>query len=336
MVANAVSTADGSFQLLTGGNGRYYLIVSSPGFRQLETPGFYASRLDSIERNLVLEPEWVRESIVVTATGIPTPQSQTSAATSVLGPLDIALRDDFVGALRLMPGTFTVQAGQRGSQGSLFIRGGDSDDNKILFDGVSAGDLGGRFDFGSLSTSSIERAEIYRGTDSGLYGADAESGVVSFTTPRGTTSFPSLIFEGDAGNFSTSHEQFELAGTHNKFDYLGSFSWFQTSNSLPMDEFHVATTAANFGWQPSAATQIRGTLHYGVSATGVPNAWQFYHVADSATQEDQDTFLSASIDNQTMPQFHNSVRYGLSRKRGAIQSVAAAWAVATSIHSAAP
>ncbi len=66
---------------------------------------------------------------------------------------------------------------------------------------------------------------------------------------------------------------------------------------------------------PSAATQIRGTLHYGVSATGVPNAWQFYHVADSATQEDQDTFLSASIDNQTMPQFHNSVRYGLSRKR---------------------
>ncbi len=315
VVANAVSTADGSFQLLTGGNGRYYLIVSSPGFRQLETPGFYASRLDSIERNLVLEPEWVRESIVVTATGIPTPQSQTSAATSVLGPLDIALRDDFVGALRLMPGTFTVQAGQRGSQGSLFIRGGDSDDNKILFDGVSAGDLGGRFDFGSLSTSSIERAEIYRGTDSGLYGADAESGVVSFTTPRGTTSFPSLIFEGDAGNFSTSHEQFELAGTHNKFDYLGSFSWFQTSNSLPMDEFHVATTAANFGWQPSAATQIRGTLHYGVSATGVPNAWQFYHVADSATQEDQDTFLSASIDNQTMPQFHNSVRYGLSRKR---------------------
>ncbi len=71
VVANAVSTADGSFQLLTGGNGRYYLIVSSPGFRQLETPGFYASRLDSIERNLVLEPEWVRESIVVTATASP-------------------------------------------------------------------------------------------------------------------------------------------------------------------------------------------------------------------------------------------------------------------------
>jgi hypothetical protein len=53
-------------------------------FRQLQTPDFYAGRLDSIERNLVLEPEWVRESIVVTATGTPTPQSQTSAATTFL------------------------------------------------------------------------------------------------------------------------------------------------------------------------------------------------------------------------------------------------------------
>jgi vitamin B12 transporter len=50
---------------------------------------FYAGALDNIERNVVLEPEWVRESIVVTATGTPTPQPQTSAATSVLGPQDL-------------------------------------------------------------------------------------------------------------------------------------------------------------------------------------------------------------------------------------------------------
>ena len=111
-------------------------------FRQLQTPDFYAGQFDSIERNLVLEPAWVRESIVVTATGTPTPQPQTSAATTVLGPLDLALRDDLVSALRLMPGTEVVQTGQLGAQSSLFVRGGDSDDNKILLDGVDAGDLG--------------------------------------------------------------------------------------------------------------------------------------------------------------------------------------------------
>jgi iron complex outermembrane receptor protein/vitamin B12 transporter len=313
--ASAVSKSDGSFQMMTGASGRFFLAVTANSFRQLETPGFYAGRFDNVERNLVLEPEWARESIVVTATGVPTPQPQTSAATSVLSPLDLALRDDLVSALRLMPGTFVAQNGGRGAQSSLFVRGGNSDANKILLDGVSAGDLGGRFDFGPLSTTAVESAEVYRGPNSSLYGADAASGVISLTTPHGTTSFPSFLFQGDAGNFSTSREELEVAGTHDKLDYLGAFSWLQTANDLPMDEYHVATTAANLGWQPSASTQIRGTLHYGVDATGVPNAWDFYHVTDSATQKDQDLFLSASVDNQTTADFHNSLRYGLTRKR---------------------
>ena len=104
-------------------------------------------------------------------------------------------------------GHIVVQDGQLGAQTSLFIRGGDSDDNKILVDGVDAGDLGRQFDFGPLSTTAVESAEVYRGPDSNLYGAGAETGVVSLTTPHGTTSFPSLLFQGDAGNFYTSREQ---------------------------------------------------------------------------------------------------------------------------------
>lgn len=315
VVGSSVTAGDGSFQIQTGIVGRFYLLVSAKSFRQLATPAFYAGRLDSVERNLVLEPEWVRQSIVVTATGTPTPQAQTSAATTVLGPTDLATRDDLVSVLRLMPGTFVVQSGQRGAQSSLFIRGGDSDANKILIDGVSAGDLGGRFDFGPLSTTGVESAEVYRGPNSSLYGADAASGVVSLTTPRGTTSFPSFIFHGDGGNFSSSQEDLEVAGAHNKLDYLGEFSWLQTANDLPHDEYHVATAVANLGWQPSAKTQIRGTLHYGVDATGVPGAWEFYHVANNATQKDQDIFLSASLTNQTTSALHNTVRYGLTRKR---------------------
>jgi iron complex outermembrane receptor protein/vitamin B12 transporter len=175
--------------------------------------------------------------------------------------------------------------------------------------------MGGQFNFGPLSTTAVERAEVYRGTNSSLYGADAGSGVVSLTTPHGTTSFPSLLFQGDAGNLNTSREEVEVAGAHNKLDYLGAFSWLQTANDLPMDEYHVATMAANLGWQPSGSTQIRGTLHYGVGATGVPNAWDFYHVTDNATQKDQDLFISASIDNQTTALFHNMLRYGATRKR---------------------
>ena len=208
-----------------------------------------------------------------------------------------------------------TQDGQLGAETSLFVRGGDSDSNKIILDGVSVDDLGGEFDFGPLSTTALESAEVYRGPNSSLYGADAASGVISLTTPHGTTSFPSLLFQGDAGNFNTSREELEVAGAHNKLDYLGAFSWLQTGNSIPMDEYHVATSAANVGWQPSGSTQIRATLHYGVDATGVPNAWDFYRIADDRKEGDQDLYGGGTVENQTTPGFHNRFQYGLTRKR---------------------
>jgi iron complex outermembrane receptor protein/vitamin B12 transporter len=315
VVASAVSSSDGSFQLTTGAAGRFFVVVTAMSFRQLQTPDFYAGQLDSVERNLVLEPAWVRESIVVTATGVPTPQPQTSEATTVLSTVDLALRTDLTSVLRLMPGTEIAQEGQMGAQTSLFVRGGGSDDNKILLDGVDAGDLGNQIDFGPLATTAIESAEVYRGPDSNLFGAGAETGVVSLTTPHGTTSFPSLLFEGDAGNLSMSREELEVAGAHKKLDYLGAFSWLQSANNLPHDEYHVATTAANVGWALNSNTQIRATLHYGVDGVGTPNAWDFYHVADDATEKDQDIFFAGSISNQTTASLHNVVRYGLTRKR---------------------
>ncbi len=315
VVAATMSNADGSFQLTTGSSGRFFLVVSAPSFRQLQTPDFYAGSLDAMERAVVLEPEWARESIVVTATGTPTPQPQTSAAITVLSPLDLALRSDLVSVLRQVPGAFLAQSGQRGAQTSLFIRGGNSTANKVIIDGVDAGDMGGQFDFGPLSTTAVESAEIYRGPNSNLYGADAASGVLSLTTPHGTTSFPSVLFEGDMGNFNTSRELLQVAGAYKKLDYLGTFSWLQTSNAQPRDQHHVATTAANVGWQATGSTMIRGTLHYGVAASGSPNAWDFYGIADDATQKDQDLYLSAAIDNQTTTSFHNTIRSGATRKR---------------------
>lgn len=314
IVGTAVSHTDGSFEILTGTSGRFFLVVSAKSFRQLQTPDFYVGRFGSVDRDIVLEPAWVRQSIVVTATGTPTPQPQTSSATTVLSPLDLANRTDLVHSLRLMPGTFLIQTGQRGAETSLFVRGGDSDDNMVLLDGVDIGDLGNQFDFGPFATTGVESVEVYRGPDSNLYGAGAMTSVVSMNTPRGTTSFPSLLFQGSGGNFNTSQQRLELAGARGKLDYLGAYSWLQTSNALPNDQYHLGSGAANLGWQPSASTQIRGTAHYDVGATGVPNAWGFYHVTDDATQKDQNIYGSFSIANQTTSSFHNSVRYGLVRK----------------------
>jgi iron complex outermembrane receptor protein/vitamin B12 transporter len=309
------SGSDGSFNLLTGAEGRFFLLVSASGFRQLEVPGFFASRFDSLERNLVLEPEWVRESIVVTASGVPTPQSQTTGSTSVIAPADLEQMNDLVNPLRMTPGAFMVQSGQLGAQSSVFFRGGNSTANKVLLDGASVEDLGGQFDLGPLSTTAVERAEIFRGPDSNLYGAGAASGVVNLTTEHGTTSFPSILLQAEAGNLSTSREQLELAGAHGRLDYLGAFSWLQTDNDIPMDRYHLATSVANLGWQPTGNTQLRATVHYGVDATGVPNAWDFYQIPDDRKEGDQNLLGSLSLDNQTTASLHNHLMGGLVRKR---------------------
>ena len=314
-VNKTVSTADGSYQFVTGQSGRFSLIITAQSFRQLEVPAFYAGAGDSVERNLVLEPEWVHQSIVVSATGTPLPQKQTSFETDLFSTLDLARREDFVSVLRMEPGAVVVQAGQRGAQTSLFLRGGDSNAARILFDGATVDEIGGLFDFGSLSTTGVQSAEVYRGPNSSLYGSDAASGVVNFTTNRGVSSSPVVTFSGDLGNFHTARNQLELAGSRKQLDYYGGYSWLQSENSIPMDRYHLGTAAGNFGWQQSANLQIRGALRYGVSAVGVPNAWDFYRIADDRKQSDQNLYMSGSIDYQFTPDFHNQVRYGGARKR---------------------
>jgi len=319
VVATVASASDGSFQLTTGSQGRMFLLIAAPGFRQLTTPDFYAGRMDSLERNLVMEPEWRRESIVVTATGVPVPQAETSAAITVLDTVTLGGSLDLTGVLRTVPGVSLQQTGQRGAQSSLFVRGGNSTANKVLLDGVDAGDLGSQFDFGTLSLNNIESVEVYRGPNSNLFGAGAMTSVLNMTTEHGTTSFPSILLVSEGGNLSTTRQQLTVAGAHGKLDYLGSYGWLQTNNDLPRDRHHLGTAVANIGWQPTAKTILRGTVHYNVAASGVPNAWDFYRVATDETQKDQNLFVSTSISNQTTDSIHNELRYGATRKREQIQ-----------------
>ena len=129
-----------------GASGRFYVLAGGKSFRELTTSSFYGGEFDSVEQNIVLEPEWVRQSIVVTATGLPQPQAQVSASVSVINKTDFLNNAIMVDPLRQVPGFDVVQTGQRGGLTSVFIRGGNSDANKVLLDGVSVEDIGGRFD----------------------------------------------------------------------------------------------------------------------------------------------------------------------------------------------
>ncbi|MFZ0632796.1 MAG: TonB-dependent receptor plug domain-containing protein [Acidobacteriaceae bacterium] len=309
---------DGTYTLVSGTSGRFYVLATGHSFRQLATESFYAGQLDNVTQNIVLEPEWVRQSVVVTATGQPQPQAQVSASVTGLSSTQFENNELLVDPLREVPGVNVVQTGERGGETSLFIRGGSSTANRVVLDGVPIEDVGGRYDFGTLATTGLANVEVYRGPNSVLYGSDAAAGVVALTTPQGSTSFPSLLYEGDAGNFKSYRNQVQLGGMKRKLDYYGGYSNLQMQNSVPGESYHNDTEAANLGWSWSAKTQVRVTGRNTDSATGVPSGnsgYSFYGIANDQKQLDQDTYMSATIDHAIRDSWNATVRYGLVRKR---------------------
>jgi iron complex outermembrane receptor protein/vitamin B12 transporter len=315
IVTSARSATDGTYSMRTGQSGHFYIVVVSQTFRQISTPAFYAGVLDSRLQNVVLEPERIHQQVVVTATGTPTPQAQVSGAITLVPQPEFRNRAILVDAMRQAPGIFLVQQGMYGGITSLFVRGGNSAANRVVLDGVPIENIGGVFDYSTLATTGIKSFEIYRGANSTLYGSDAAAGVVNLETPRGTTSFPSLLYEGDAGNFRTYRNAVQAGGTWHKLDYYGGFDALRSSNALPQDEYHLNTESVNLGYALSGSTSLRVTARNTNAAVGLPGAYNFNGLTNDGKQSDQNIYLSGTIDNQTTEAWHNLVRYGLTRKR---------------------
>jgi iron complex outermembrane receptor protein/vitamin B12 transporter len=315
IVTSGRSATDGTYSLRTGQSGHFYVVVVSQTFRQISTPSFYGGVLDSHLQNVVLEPERIHQQVVVTATGTPTPQAQVSGAITFVPQPDFRNRAILVDAMRQAPGIFLVQQGMYGGITSLFVRGGNSAANRVVLDGVPIENIGGVFDYSTLATTGIKSFEIYRGANSTLYGSDAAAGVVNLETPRGTTSFPSLLYEGDAGNFRTYRNAVQAGGTWHKLDYYGGFDALRSSNALPQDEYHLNTESANLGYALSGTTSLRVTARNTNAAVGLPGAYNFTALTNDGKQSDQNIYLSGTLDNQTTEAWHNLVRYGLTRKR---------------------
>jgi len=314
VVTSTVSGSDGSYELTSANSGRFVVTGIGTGFALAISPEFYSGQLNVVTENVVLIPASVTENVTVTATGVPTPQAQQSGEVDVIHGDDLKTSVGITDDLRMMPGVSVVQQGQIGSVTSLFVRGGNSSSNKVLVDGMPANDLGGYFDFGTVSATGLESVEVARGPESVMYGADAAASALNFVTPRGVTARPVLNYSGDGGNYGSYRNEATLGGTRQKLDYFAGYSRFDTGNGVPVDKYHDGTAVANVGYS-TGATQARFTLRYSVSATGVPGSVTFFGLSENQKQGDQDLYSTGVIENRTPGDWHNLIRFGIARKR---------------------
>jgi vitamin B12 transporter len=315
VVAFAVTLADGTFEVRSATSGRFLLLTSASPFTPSISQDFYGGLTTVLTRTIVMEYSVVTPQLSTLSTGILTPVEQIPAPANLIPLSSLATETGIFNQLRQFPGNVVVQTGQAGGPIALYVRGGPPDGNKLLIDGVPANEIGGRFDFSPVSTTALAGPELYRGPNSALYGTGAEASTVALATAHSNSLRPVLHYTGDAGNFHTYRNEAVVSGSHKRLDYLAAYSRLNTSNVLPLDEYHSAISAANIGYALVANTVARFTFRNTDSDTGLPGPHDIYGISASGKQSNQDTYSGLTVENVLAGNWHNLARYGITRKR---------------------
>ncbi len=164
--------------------------------------------------------------IVVTPTLFPTPSAQVGSDVTVITADDIARKQerDLPSVLRDVPGLFVEQSSP-GNVATVFMRGTNSNHTKVLVDGIDVGDPStpaGAFDFSQILASDIDRVEILRGPQSGLYGSDAIGGVINIVTKQGEGP-AKIAATTEGGSFGTFNEVAGVSGSEGRAHYAFHF-----------------------------------------------------------------------------------------------------------------
>jgi len=192
-----------------------------------------AQEAPSADSNMALNP------VVVTATRVPTPESDLGSSVTVITSDKMQRKQErtLPEALADVPGLNVVQTGGPGGATSVFIRGANSDQTKVLIDGIDATDPAtGTFNFEHVLTWDLDRVEILRGPVSGLYGSDAIGGVINIITKSGAgpAQFASSV---EHGSFTTDNQNAAVSGSLSRFNYYLDFAHAQTLDTpvTPVD-----------------------------------------------------------------------------------------------------
>ena len=194
------TNAQGQYTFVRLRAGKYQIVATSSGFDQLPVDIDLAAGEKRILRP-PFEVERLRDKVVVSAAPGGALTSQIAASVSVVSAEEIEDRGAQVAVdvMRGLPGVEINQSGGRGTITSAFIRGGDSNYNLVMIDGIELNDFGGGFDLSPLPAEGVQQVEVIRGPESALYGSNAMSGVINLETIHGDGP-PHFSFVGEGGS----------------------------------------------------------------------------------------------------------------------------------------
>jgi outer membrane cobalamin receptor len=264
---------------------------------------------------LVLRVAPVQEDVVVTATRTAAPSDQVGASVTTFTAEDLGRRDTplLSDLLRSSPGSMIVQSGAPGSVTSLFVRGGESNYNKVMLDGIPLNEPGGTFNFSNVTTNDLERVEIVRGAQSALFGSDAMSSVVQMFTRRGARrDRPEVDLSIEGGTYATVRGGAGVHGAAGAGDYSVGVTRYDTDNREPNSAFDNTTISANAGVAIGTNALLRGIGRGEIGRTGTPGQTAFGQADSDAFFSRHDGVGGVTFEQQATPALHQRASYSLS------------------------
>ncbi|HEX5779377.1 MAG TPA: TonB-dependent receptor [Xanthobacteraceae bacterium] len=196
--------------------------------------------------------------VVISANQFPMASDRVGSAVTVL--LGNELREKNVpsleAALRTVPGMSVNRTGSRGSVTEIRMRGAENNHLLVLIDGIEVNALANlAFDFADVPIDDIERIEVIRGPQSGIYGSNAHAGVISIVTRTGKglkgAKFNGRVEGGMLGTYS---------GGFNLRDAVGPVYGSVTATGYGSDGYNIS----HFGSERDGSRAFTGTAKFGV------------------------------------------------------------------------
>ena len=266
--ASASTGADGAYQLEVPANVAFELRVQLEGFAPQVSA--IAGQSRPITRDVALPVAGLSDSLVVTASRNAESRASVTESVTSFTRHDIAALGarSLADIVRYVPAVNVESTGRDGAVTSMFSRGGESDYNLVLIDGVRVNQSGGTFDFSRINASEIERVEVVRGAQSALWGSDAMGSVVQiFTRRAGAGDAPQLSGSFEGGSFGARRGEARVHGGAGVLDYHAGASRRDTGGAfqdlLPEDdEFSQEAVDGGVGVVLGSRGTLRANLRY--------------------------------------------------------------------------
>ena len=269
----------------------------------------------------------VQEQVVVSASlgGALTPQIGSSV--SVITQQDAKERgaQSVFEVLRGVPGVSVSQTSRHGGQTSLFIRGGNSNYNLVMVDGIQMNTFGGDFDFAPIPVDGVDHIEVIRGPQSALYGSNAVSGVMNVVSERGEGA-PRFSLLAEGGSFTTRRLAGGASGLTHHLSWAANLSRLDSGGVVQNDNYRNQTSFLSLGY--SKTPRRRLDFHFfgnaddaGASGPYGSDPIKAFPGIDTVSRGKQNMFgYQASYVEQFTPRFRQTVTVSVGDNRAFFHS----------------